>query len=179
MLFFNQGTNLPLIVISMLLAGTGFGMSSTAFILAVQNAVPWRLRGVATASTQFVRTIGGTIGVAFMGTVLNAQVGERFAPIFARFAAVTAQLPKDIAPANMLLTPNIRSLAPLALLQQLQAALSQSLFWVYLVVLVLMVISLVAMFWLPGGRADEHKYKGDDEGATEVQTMETEVSLIG
>jgi len=48
----------------MFIIGTGLGLASTAFILSVQNAVPWTLRGVATASTQFVRTIGGTLGVA-------------------------------------------------------------------------------------------------------------------
>ena len=179
LLFFNQGTSLVVIVASMLLAGTGLGMSSMAFIISVQNAVPWKLRGVATASTQFVRTIGGTIGVAFMGTVLNAQVAEHFTPIFAHFASITARLPTNVAPANMLLSANIRNLVPAAFLQQLEAALSQSLFWVYLVVLVLMVISLVAMFWLPGGSADDLKYKGDDEDAPEGQRAEAEVSLIG
>ncbi len=178
LLFFNQGTGLVVIVTSMLLAGTGLGMSSTSFILAVQNAVPWRLRGVATASTQFVRTIGGTIGVAFMGTILNAQVAAHFAPIFANFASATARLPRNIVPANILLTPNIRGLVPDVFLQRLQGALSQSLFWVYLVVIVLMVVSLVAMFWLPGGRADDYKYQEDKDGVEE-QGVAQEVSLIG
>jgi len=64
-------STLPYIVVAMLLIGTGLGLMSTAFILSVQNAVPWNLRGVATASTQFFRTIGGTVGVAVMGTILN------------------------------------------------------------------------------------------------------------
>jgi EmrB/QacA subfamily drug resistance transporter len=179
LLFFNQGTGLWIIVASMLLAGTGLGMSSMAFLISVQNAVPWKLRGVATASTQFVRTIGGTIGVAFMGTVLNAQVAEHFAPIFGHFASVTARLPKNVAPANMLLTANIRSLVPGVFLQQLQNALSQSLFWVYLVILALMLVSLVAMFWLPGGSADDLKYRGEDEELPEEQGVQAEVSLIG
>lgn len=179
LLFFGRDTGMPFIVISMLLAGTGLGFSSTSFILSVQNAVPWRLRGVATASTQFVRTIGGTIGVAFMGTILNAQVAERFAPIFARFSGATARLPKNVAPPNILLTPNIHDLVPTDFLQLLQGALAQSLFWVYLVVFVLMVASLIIMFWLPGGRADQHRYKGDDEENVEGQEMAREVSLIG
>ena len=179
LVFFNQGTGLVVIVGSMLLVGTGLGMSSMVFILAVQNAVPWKLRGVATASTQFVRTIGGTIGVAFMGTILNAQVAEHFAPIFAHFASVTAHLPQNVAPANMLLTANIRSLVPADFLQQLQGALAQSLFWVYLVVFVLMAISLIAMFWIPGGSADDLKYKGADKDAPEGQRAEVEVSLVG
>src|SRR5215467_3229197 len=56
-------STLPYIVVAMFLIGTGLGLMSTAFILAVQNAVPWNVRGVATASTQFFRTIGGTIGL--------------------------------------------------------------------------------------------------------------------
>lgn len=179
LLFFNQGTSMVVIVASMLLAGSGLGMSSMSFIISVQNSVPWKLRGVATASTQFVRTIGGTIGVAFMGTILNAQVAGNFAPIFARFATATARLPHNVAPANMLLTPNIRSLVPTVFLQQLQTALSQSLFWVYLVVLALMVVSLLLMFWLPGGSAEDLKYKGDGEDAAGEQGAEVEVSLIG
>jgi EmrB/QacA subfamily drug resistance transporter len=74
---FNVSTGLPLIIVAMVVIGAGLGLLSTAFILSVQNAVPWNLRGVATASTQFFRTIGGTIGVAIMGTILNAQMAAR------------------------------------------------------------------------------------------------------
>lgn len=179
LLFFHQDTSILFIVVSMLLAGTGLGFDSTAFILAVQNAVPWRQRGVATASTQFVRTIGGTIGVAFMGTILNVQLAQRFTPIFAHFASVTAHLPANLAPANILLAPNIHNLVPADFLQQLQVALSQGLFWVYLIVFALMLVSLATMFWLPGGRADQHKYKGDDDQAIEGEEMVRESLLIG
>lgn len=177
LLFFRQDTSLLQIIVAMVLIGTGLGMDSTAFILSVQNAVPWRLRGVATASTQFVRTIGGTIGVAFMGTILNVQLAERFSPIFAHFADATRHLPHNVAPANVLLTPNIRTLVPANFLQRLQDALSGGLFWVYLVVFVLMLVSLLTMFWLPGGRADQYKYKEDETSSAEE--MATEVSLIG
>lgn len=176
LLFFHRETGLPFIVVSMLLIGTGLGLDSTAFTLSVQNAVPWKLRGVATASTQFVRTIGGTIGVAFMGTILNAQVAQRFAPIFARSTEATSHLPTNVTPSNILLTPNIHSLIPIDFLQQLQVALAQSLFWVYLVVVVLMLVSLAAMFLFPNGRADEHTYKGED---AEPAEMIHEVSLVG
>lgn len=179
MLFLNRDTGLPFLIVSMVFVGTGLGFDSTAFILAVQNAVPWNLRGVATASTQFVRTIGGTIGVAFMGTILNAQIAGRFTPIFAHFADATARLPKNVALSNILLTPNIRSLVPAAFLQQLQLALSQSLFWVYLVVFVLMLVSLGVMFLLPGGRADELTYKGEEDDAAEGSKAGQEISLIG
>jgi EmrB/QacA subfamily drug resistance transporter len=179
MLFLNQSTGLPFLIISMVFVGTGLGFDYMAFILAVQDAVPWNRRGVATASTQFMRTIGGTIGVAFMGTILNAQMAKRFTPIFARFTDATAHLPKNVALSNILLTPNIHSLVPADFLQQLQIALSQSLFWVYLVVFVLMLVSLGTMFLMPGGNADELKYKSEEGGATEEASAAQETSQIG
>ncbi len=178
LLLLGRDTGLPFLIVSMAFAGTGLGLNSIAFIISVQNAVPWNLRGVATASTQFVRTIGGTIGVALMGTILNAQLAQRFAPIFASSRQATTNLPRNLAPANILLTPNIRDLVPETFLTQLQIALSQALLWVYMVVFVLSVISLIAMFWLPAGRADQLKYQGaDDETAHHDATHE--VSLIG
>ncbi len=164
--FFTADTVLPFIVITMLVMGAGLGFASTAFVLAVQNAVPWKLRGVATASTQFTRTIGGTIGVAIMGTILNAQMALRFPSIFAHFADVSARLPKGVAPANILLTPEVRSALPTAFLHQLQDALAHSLFWVYVLIFVLAAIGLAAMALLPGGRAEQYSYKAMAEAST-------------
>jgi EmrB/QacA subfamily drug resistance transporter len=50
--------------------GIGMGLSSTAQVIAVQTSVTFNERGVATASTMFFRSIGGTIGVGVMGAVL-------------------------------------------------------------------------------------------------------------
>lgn len=171
---FNVQTSLTFIVVAMFVIGTGLGFSSSAYILSVQNAVPWKLRGVATASTQFVRTIGGTIGVALMGTILNAQMAERFPPIFARFASVAARIPRSVAPANVLLTPNVRVALPTTFINQLQLALQQSLFWVYVLVLALAIIGLVAMFFFPGGSADQYTYKpaeGEEEAPAGIEPL--------
>jgi len=165
---FTAGTSLPFIVIAMLIIGTGLGLASTAFILAVQNAVPWKLRGVATALTQFVRTIGGTIGVALMGTILNAQMALRFPAIFARFPAATASLPKTVSQANVLLTPDVRASLPAAFLHQLQLAFAQSLFWIYLLMFISAIIGAALMFLLPGGRADKYSYKSTQAAADDA-----------
>ena len=162
-MFFNAQTSLAFIIVAMALIGAGLGFASSVFILSVQNAVPWNMRGVATATTQFFRTMGGTIGVAVMGTILNAQMAFRFAPIYAQFTTVASNLPKNVAPANVLLTPGLRASLPLAFLTQLQSALSQSLFWVYGLMLVLGIIGLATMFLLPGGRADKYAYKPTEE----------------
>ena len=61
-------------MLAMFCLGLGLGFLSTPYLLAVQNAVPRHRRGVATSSVQFFRTIGGSIAVAALGTVLNAHL---------------------------------------------------------------------------------------------------------
>src|SRR5216683_222527 len=174
-------STLPYIVAAMLVIGTGLGLMSTAFIISVQNAVPWNVRGVATASTQFFRTMGGTVGVALMGTILNLQMAARFAPILARYPAVVAHLPKNIAPSNVLLTPDVRQSLPVDFLNQLQTALAQSLFWVYALMFALAVIGLATMFLFPGGRPEQYSYKAEAEDETQTETIKPEphITTIG
>ncbi|HYB00253.1 MAG TPA: MFS transporter, partial [Ktedonobacteraceae bacterium] len=169
-----MSSTLPYIVVAMLLTGTGLGLMSTSFVISVQNAVPWNLRGVATASTQFFRTMGGTVGVAVMGTILNLQMFARFAPIFARYPEVVARLPQNIAPSNVLLTPALRQSLPVDFLTQLQTALAHSLFWVYAFMFALAVIGLAAMFLYPGGRAEQYSYKAEGEGETQIEAIQPE-----
>jgi EmrB/QacA subfamily drug resistance transporter len=177
-MLFRVETQIWFVVIAMFLIGGGLGFLSSAYILSVQNAVPWNQRGVATASTQFFRTIGGTIGVAIMGSLLNVQMALRFPPIIANFADVAHHLPANTAPADVLLTPELRTLLPTSLLSQLQLALAQSLFWVYSLMFLLSVLGLFLIFFLPGGRADQYMYK-DQPDEEKVGDEAVEISAIG
>jgi EmrB/QacA subfamily drug resistance transporter len=61
--------------------GVGLGLANTPLLIAVQTSVPWSRRGVATASTMFFRTIGGTLAVGILGGVLaHALHGAGGAP---------------------------------------------------------------------------------------------------
>lgn len=51
--------------------GIGMGMTGTAFIVGIQTNVSWKVRGSATASNMFMRSMGSALGVAFLGGVLN------------------------------------------------------------------------------------------------------------
>jgi MFS family permease len=55
----------------MVIAGIGIGSMMQVFVLSVQNAVPRRHIGSATALTQFSRQMGATIGVTVMGAIVN------------------------------------------------------------------------------------------------------------
>ncbi|MGE3277643.1 MAG: MDR family MFS transporter [Vicinamibacterales bacterium] len=58
------------IVQPLVILGLGFGAMQPIYALAVQNAAPPAEMGVATASSQFFRSIGSTLGVALFGTLL-------------------------------------------------------------------------------------------------------------
>ena len=55
----------------MIVFGAGLGMSIPLFMLAVQNAVPYRFMGIATSTMQFLRSVGGTMGIAIMFSLIQ------------------------------------------------------------------------------------------------------------
>lgn len=63
--------------VSMGILGFGFGPSTAAFLMVLQEAVDWSQRGVATSSTQLFRSLGGTIGVALLGSILHVELTRR------------------------------------------------------------------------------------------------------
>ena len=60
----------------MALVGFGLGPAQGMFTLAIQSAVPHAKVGVATASAQFFRQIGSTVGVAIFGALLTMQLAS-------------------------------------------------------------------------------------------------------
>jgi len=66
------------IVINMVIIGFGLGVTMPIFPLAVQNAVSHEIVGVASAASQFFRSMGGALGAAVFGALLT----NRFAPSF-------------------------------------------------------------------------------------------------
>jgi MFS family permease len=61
------------------IVGAGIGLVMQTFVVVVQNAVPRTQIGVATASTQFFRSIGATVGVTVMGAIVTARAGAEAA----------------------------------------------------------------------------------------------------
>jgi predicted MFS family arabinose efflux permease len=73
----------------MVVCGVGIGLVMQLVVLATQNAVPTADLGVATASVNFFRSIGGSMGVALFGALFNARIassigGEALSPDAAR-----------------------------------------------------------------------------------------------
>jgi hypothetical protein len=83
---FDEHTALAVPVAAMVVVGFGLGLSTPLLGVAVQNALSDRMLGVASASTQFFREIGGTLGIALSGTLITAQLREH----------LSARLPPDV-----------------------------------------------------------------------------------
>ena len=59
--------------------GLGFGWSVNPGVVAAGSAVDWEVRGVATGSNMFARSVGSALGVALFGAVANGLVRREYA----------------------------------------------------------------------------------------------------
>lgn len=57
-------------VVNTAVTGVGMGIALPLFVIAVQNAVPYGIMGVATTSVQFFQSIGQVVGLAVFGSVM-------------------------------------------------------------------------------------------------------------
>jgi EmrB/QacA subfamily drug resistance transporter len=71
-----MGTTTPRATTSAFLVvfGLGFGMVSQVLVIAIQNAVDRRDIGIATASANLFRALGGSVGVAVFGAVFASRL---------------------------------------------------------------------------------------------------------
>lgn len=82
-------------MMDMAVVGFGLGLTIPTLVLAAQNAVPYSMLGVSSSLIQFSRSVGGTIGVAVMGSLMTSRLQSELA----------AGLPGDVrqrAPAPLL-----------------------------------------------------------------------------
>ena len=80
----DHDTSLWCVGLAMAVVGIGVGMTMQNLVLAVQNTVPLRDLGAASASVTFFRSLGGTIGVSVLGAVLANRVTADLAADAAR-----------------------------------------------------------------------------------------------
>lgn len=67
-------TSLMLTIVYTVIFGLGLGLSAQNIIFIVQNAMPAKAVGAATASTNFFREIGVSLGIAVFGAIFASRV---------------------------------------------------------------------------------------------------------
>jgi EmrB/QacA subfamily drug resistance transporter len=86
-----KDTPLPILWLWMFIAGLGVGPTFSVFTIVIQNAVPFKELGVATSNLTFFRQIGGSVALAFVGTIFAQSFTEDLVPQF-RVAGVPEPL---------------------------------------------------------------------------------------
>jgi len=59
------------VTLAMVVLGVGVGVAFPLYLLAVQNAVPYRFLGISTSAIQFLRQVGGTMGLAILFSLIQ------------------------------------------------------------------------------------------------------------
>lgn len=139
------GTSSAFLMLAMMVVGLGLGFMATPFLVAVQNAVPWERRGVATSSVQFFRTIGGAIAVAAFGALLNARMEG------------TAGVPLD---PNVAMNPALRDTVSSEALSALRESLAHGLHAVFIGVAVIAAFGFLVALAFPRGSARSQAHAG-------------------
>ncbi len=161
------------LIISMIVLGLGLGFSMSLYTVIVQNALP-KVIGQATSGLTFFRSIGATIAVAAMGSLLTSA----YVPGFnnALSATVKAAVPGKILSVfndpNVLLSPGLQTqlqaqftaFGPAGktlyaqLLEAVKVGLTGGIHNVFVLSAILMCVGFVAIFFLQeiplrGGRS--------------------------
>lgn len=67
----------PTLSIWMFLTGLGIGPTFAVFTIVVQNAVPFDKLGVGTSNLTFFRQVGGSVGLALIGTIFGTTLKQQ------------------------------------------------------------------------------------------------------
>ncbi len=120
--------------------GIGLGLVMQVLILAVQNAVEYQDLGVATSTATFFRSMGGAVGVAVFGSILNQGLTTNIARLVPPSALGQVD-PSSLqgSPAQILaLPPELRSLV----IEAFGGALQSVFLWVVPVVVAGLIVVL-------------------------------------
>jgi EmrB/QacA subfamily drug resistance transporter len=149
---FDAGTGMTACFWVFLLVGLGMGFVTLATLLVVQASVSLEDLGVATASNQFARTLGGTVGVGVCGSFVAAKMAAASATWTeggpGRLpAAVLARIGDH---SESLLRPEIQALLPPEMQERLVQAVVDGVGWVFVTVLAAALLCLGLCLMLPG-----------------------------
>lgn len=168
----SAGTGFSQAVGYIVVMGVGLGITFPVYTLVVQNSVPRRVLGVATSSLQFFRSIGGTLGLAILGSVVTGRFASELS------VAMPESVKKVISPEKLatiaddpyaLLSPtakdqleqNFQAVGPegVELLSQfldaLRHSLSNAISDVFLISLVIIIAAWLVTLFLKGVPRDE------------------------
>jgi len=144
-------TSITEIMVYMIITGLGMGAVYPTLGTAAAGAVDWNHRGVATSSSQFFRSIGGTIGVSILGSMLTERMTAGLGKLRTELSTASDGTLSLLANPQTLLDQEIRSSLPHDALLSFQRVFSQALHDLFIVAVLFIGLALLASFLI--GRA--------------------------
>ncbi len=150
----------------MAIVGFGLGLTIPTLVLAAQNAVPHSMLGVSSSLIQFARSVGGTIGVAIMGSIMARRLDSELstglpAEIQQRAPAPLLEAlksPRVLLDSNALTALHDEAFMPIfgadgdrlfnAAIDSMKQALATSITEVFLISMIIMLVAFVLTFFL-------------------------------
>ncbi|WP_196902097.1 MULTISPECIES: MFS transporter [unclassified Cryobacterium] len=168
-------TSLLFVGVFMFVLGSGLGMLMQNLVLVVQNGVEVANLGVATSAVTFFRSLGGTIGVSVLGSVLGTVVSQQIT------AGIGQLTPANQAAAATTLgsgtIPHIAAL-PAAIRVLVESAYGSGVGTVFLLGAPLAVITLIAVALLPNAALGTRTGIARAHSETAGGAAEREIALV-
>lgn len=145
-------TNYVLVSLYMLILGAGVGMVMQNLVLIVQNTVRPEQLGAASSNVAFFRSLGGTVGVSVMGSILGTKIADGMAAHQTELQTALARLGKQGLEIAQLLKsgtlPEVNTL-PASVRSIVESVYGQGVADVFLVAVPLAIITIIAIAFLP------------------------------
>ncbi|PPF15550.1 MDR family MFS transporter [Rathayibacter rathayi] len=139
-------TNLVLVGIYMAVLGAGLGMLMQNLVLVVQNSIEVKNLGVATSAVTFFRSLGGTVGVSVLGSMLGTVIADRIATGIAGLAPADQVLAAQALGSGTIPQP---ATLPDAVRIVVESAYGIGVSTVFLLSIPLAIVTLIAVILLP------------------------------
>lgn len=163
--------------VAMFVLGVGIGMLMQNLVLVVQNAMPIHQLGVATSSVAFFRTVGGTVNVSILGSLMAVWVKSSVTD------SVGALPAADQAQAGQLFSsgqiPKLSEL-PDQFVHIIEHAYGTAIGHVFMLTIPLAVITLLAVTLLPNlplGSKNALQQRAEAGGAADPGEIAEETAL--
>lgn len=131
------------LTIAMVVLGVGLGLCMQQYTLIVQNDATRRDLGIATASTQFFRNVGSTVGIAIFGTVMTSGLQQAIASHLPAQAARQMGASGHVGVGSVL-DPNAMASLPPVVADAVRQGLAERLHDVFMLGLPILLVALLA-----------------------------------
>lgn len=163
---------------SMFVLGAGVGMIMQNLVLVVQNTTEVRTMGVATSAVTFFRSLGGTAGVAVMGSILGTVVADHIKSGIATLAPEQQALAAKALAGGTI--PHVNELSDQVRVV-VESAYGLGVGAVFLAAVPLAVITLITVIFLPNVQLGTLNavQRAKNEDGNEAGAPLSEAELIG